>query len=124
MRRPKTVDAYIATAPKESRTQLKQLCILIRAVAPKAEEKISYGMPYYGYQGRLAYFAGYQRHIGFYIMNGDKRLLGKELKKYQTSSATLRFPIGTKLPAALIRKIIKLRMRENEARQKSSRSKN
>jgi uncharacterized protein YdhG (YjbR/CyaY superfamily) len=52
----KTVDAYIEAAPKEARTKLKEIRRIIRAAAPKAEEKISYWMPYYGYYGRLAYF--------------------------------------------------------------------
>ena len=61
---PKDVDSYISAAPKEVRTKLRELRAAIRAVAPKAEERISYGMPYYGYKGRLVYFAHAKKHIG------------------------------------------------------------
>ena len=63
MIRPKNVEAYIAAAPEEVREKLREMRATIRAVAPKAEEKISYGMPYYGYKGRLAYFRLNKAHI-------------------------------------------------------------
>lgn len=53
---PKNVDAYIETVPVETRARLSQLRRIIQAAAPGAEERISYGMPYYEYKGRLAYF--------------------------------------------------------------------
>ena len=52
----KEVDEYILKSPKEIRDKLIKLREAIRSAAPKAQEKISYGMPYYGYKGRLAYF--------------------------------------------------------------------
>ena len=51
------VDEYIASAPKDIQEKLTEVRAAIKTVAPKAEEKISYGMPYYGYKGRLVYFA-------------------------------------------------------------------
>jgi uncharacterized protein YdhG (YjbR/CyaY superfamily) len=51
---PKDVDEYIASAPKEVQAKLKELRAAIREVAPTAVERISYGMPYYDYKGRLA----------------------------------------------------------------------
>jgi hypothetical protein len=36
-------------------------------------------------------------------------------KAYQTARATVRFPVDKKLPVALIRKLIKARIRKNEA---------
>ncbi len=64
---PKDVDSYISEAPKELRGKLKELRAAIRTTAPGAEERISYGMPYYSYKGRLAYFAAYKNHIGLYV---------------------------------------------------------
>ena len=57
LNKPKTVNEYILMAPKEAQGKLKQIRRIIKAAAPKALEKLSYGMPYYGYKGRLAYFA-------------------------------------------------------------------
>jgi hypothetical protein len=67
MSKPKTVDAYIAAAPKEVRDKLKELRAIIKEAAPTAAERISCGMPYYDYKGRLAYFRLSKAHIGLYI---------------------------------------------------------
>ena len=62
-----SVDAYIAQAPAPVQARLKKLRQTIRALAPEAEESISYGMPAYKLHGRpLVYFAAFERHIGFY----------------------------------------------------------
>ena len=60
----KNVDAYIAAAPRDVQRKLKELRAVIRKAAPIAEERISYGMPYYAYKGRLAYFSFWKAHIG------------------------------------------------------------
>jgi uncharacterized protein YdhG (YjbR/CyaY superfamily) len=115
------VDAYIAAAPKEARAKLVELRKIIKATAPKADERISYGMPYYEYKGRLAYFMLAKTHIGLYIPSPVIAEHQKELKEYGTSMATVRFPLDKKLPAALIKKLIKARMKKNEARRKNYR---
>ena len=61
---PKDVDEYIEGAPKEVQGKLKEFRAAIREVAPTAVERISYGMPYYDYKGRLAYFSLAKKHIG------------------------------------------------------------
>jgi uncharacterized protein YdhG (YjbR/CyaY superfamily) len=67
MKKAKDVDEYIAKAPKEVRGKLKELRAIIKSAAPKAEERISYGMPYYRYKGRLVYFRLSRAHIGLYV---------------------------------------------------------
>lgn len=117
MKKALNVEGYIAGAPRALRGKLRQMRSAIRKAAPKAGEKISYGMPYYGYKGRLAYFALMKNHIGLYIPPPILQDHQKELKGYSTSaSATLRLPLNRKLPLALIRKLIKARMKYNEAR--------
>ena len=114
MKRPKDVDAYIAAAPKEVQGKLKELRAVIRKTAPKAEERISYGMPYYAYEGRLAYFAVFKEHIGLYIPTPVIEEHKKELREYETSAATVRLPLDQKLPVALIRKLVRARVKKNE----------
>jgi uncharacterized protein YdhG (YjbR/CyaY superfamily) len=113
--KPKNVDAYIAAAPKEVQSKLKELRAAIREAAPTAEERISYGMPYYGYKGRLAYFADFKEHIGLYVPTPVIEEHKSELEGYETSSATVRFPLDKKLPISLIKKLVKARMKKNEA---------
>ena len=114
--RPKTVAEYIAAAPKELRGTLKELRAVIRRTAPGAEEKISYGMPYYGYKGRLAYFKLSKNHIGLYIPPPVIAEHKHELKGYETAMATVRFPLDKKLPVGLIGKLVKARMIKNETK--------
>jgi uncharacterized protein YdhG (YjbR/CyaY superfamily) len=111
---PSDVDAYIAAAPNAVQPMLSQLRQVIRSAAPQAKEKISYGMPSYDQHGRLAYFAGYEWHVGLYGVAhaGIERDAG--VTKYLENQSTLRFPVGQKLPVALIRKLIKSRVEQNE----------
>lgn len=106
------VDRYIAAAPKEAQPHLRRLRALIKANAPKAEEGISYRMPYYRYLGHLMYFAAFKSHVGLYpVGNADKHL---GMKKYMTGKGTYRFPLDQPLPEAQIRALIKTRVMENE----------
>lgn len=114
MKKAKDVDEYIAATPKNTQVKLKQLRIAIRQVAPKSQEKISYGMPYYSYNGRLAYFRINKSHIGLYIPTPVIYENKKELKDYEITKATIRLPLDKKLPIALIKKLIRSRMRKNE----------
>jgi len=117
---PKDVDTYIEGAPREARARLIQLRKIIKATAPKADEHISYGMPYYGYKGRLAYFRLAKTHVGLYIPPPVIAEHKEELKGYGTSTATVRFPLGKRLPIKLIKKLIKARMKMNEDKRKKS----
>ena len=112
---PKTVDAYIAAAPREVRGKLKELRATIKKTAPNSEERISYRMPYYHYRGRLAYFAVFRHHIGLYIPTPVVEEHKRELRNYETARATIRFPLDKKLPAGIIRKLVRARMKMNEA---------
>ena len=116
--RPKNVSAYIAAAPKEVRGKLSEIRAAIRDAAPDAEERISYGMPYYAYKGRLAYFMLAKAHIGLYIPTPVIEEHKNDLKQYGTSTATVRFPLDKKLPIALIRKLVKARIMKNEERER------
>jgi uncharacterized protein YdhG (YjbR/CyaY superfamily) len=116
MTKPKSVDAYIAAAPRKVRAALKKLRSIIREVAPDAQERISYGMPYYAHKGRLAYFQHAKNHIGLYLAPSVIKEHIAELGSYETAKATIRFPLGRKLPFALIRKLIRAGMKKNEAK--------
>ncbi len=114
MKKAKDVDEYIASAPEEVRVRLKQLRKTIKECAPKAEEKISYGMPYYGYKGRLAYFSYFKHHIGLYLTPPIMEEFRQELKDYKTATATIQFPHDKPLPIVLIKKLVKARVKMNE----------
>ena len=110
----KDVDAYIKAAPKEVRVKLVQLQKMIRSAAPGADEGISYQMPYYSFNGALVWFAAFKNHIGFFVRPPVIEEHKQELKGYETTKSTVRFPIGKPLPVGLIRKLIKARIAKNE----------
>ena len=116
------VDAYIKAAPPEARPMLERLRRTIKAAAPQASEVISYGMPSYKVNGTaVAGFAAAKAHCGFYPMSGSYVAEHQdELKGYATSKGAIRLPLDKPLPVALVKKIVKARMKENEARSKAS----
>lgn len=113
MKQAADVDGYIKNAPDKIRDMLSELRNAITSAAPEALEKISYGMPYYGYHGRLAYFRYTKTHIGLYIPPPVLQQYKKELSGYSTSVSTIRFPLNKTLPIPLIIKLIKARMKIN-----------
>ncbi|MGZ7069039.1 MAG: iron chaperone [Methanobacterium sp.] len=115
----KDVDEYISSAPKKHQEALKNIRNAIREAAPQAEELISYRIPSYKYHGSLVHFAAFKNHCSFIVVN--KTILEtfkSELKGYYTSGATIRFTALKPLPEALVKKIVKKRMEENEMRAK------
>lgn len=113
---PKTVDEYLSALPEEIRSVLIHLRKTIKSTAPKAEEVISYGMPGYKYYGALVYFAAFKNHCSFFPGSSQVIKLYEELKSFKTAKGTIQFTIDKPLPATLVKKIVKARMKENEER--------
>ena len=109
-----SVDEYIASAPAEIQAKLEQIRMTIKNTVPEAQERMSYGMPYYSYKGRLAYFGFAKNHIGLYMPTPIVQEHKDELRAYETAAATIRFPLGQKLPLGLIKKLVKARAIKNE----------
>lgn len=118
MQKSTNVDEYIANAPNEIQDRLRKIRGIIKAQVPDVEEKISYGMPYYGYKGRLVYFAYAKNHIGIYIPGSVIKDHEEDLKSYSTSTATIRFSLDKELPLGLITKLIKARATLNDRAEK------
>ena len=116
MKSPKpNVYAYIAAAPKEVRTKLKQMRAAITQAAPNATEYISYGMPVYKYERPFIGFAAMKNHIGLYPMSGSfVAAHKKELEAYVTSKGAIQLPLDKPLPLSLVKKIVKLRVKETK----------
>ena len=119
--KPADVDAYIAAAPTAVQPQLRQLRAMIRAEAPHATEKMSYGIPFYEYGekpntfgSRLIYFAVQKNHIAVYPA-GD----AKGLEQYLTERSTLRFPLDKPLPMSKLRALVKARVKEKDVAAKA-----
>jgi uncharacterized protein YdhG (YjbR/CyaY superfamily) len=108
-----SIDEYIATFPEETQKILEELRATIKAVAPEAEEKISYQMPTFALKGNLVHFAAFKKHIGFYPTSSGIQAFKHELSIYEGAKGSVKFPIEKPLPLELIRKIVKFRVAEN-----------
>ncbi|GEP93414.1 Uncharacterized conserved protein YdhG, YjbR/CyaY-like superfamily, DUF1801 family [Chitinophaga terrae (ex Kim and Jung 2007)] len=117
-RKAPNVDAYIAGFPTAVQQLLNEMRKIIRKAAPKAEEKISYGIPAYRQNGNLVYFAAFKNHIGFYPTPSGIEKFKKELSSYKQSKGTVQFPLDQPLPADLISRIVKFRIAEDAERAK------
>ncbi len=114
----KTIDDYLSVTAEPARSTLEKVRKVIRQTAPMAEECISYQVPCYKYLGMLVGFAAFKNHCSFFVMGTTfMKTLKDDLKQYQTATATIRFAIDKPLPVALIKKIVRGRMKENELRQ-------
>ncbi len=86
MKKFASVAAYLRAVPPAPRAALQQLRKTIKAAAPKATEVISYGIPMFKHHGML---------VGY---------------------AAIRFTVDKPLPKALVRKLVKARVAQNEAK--------
>lgn len=115
---PTNVDEYLAAVPEPARSTLNKVRATIRsAVPPEATEVISYQVPTFKYKGSLLGFAAFSDHCSLFVMNPSVMDEFKDdLKNYQTSKGTIRFPIDKPLSAALLKKLVKARIAQNEKR--------
>jgi uncharacterized protein YdhG (YjbR/CyaY superfamily) len=110
---PNSIDEYIAKAPKEAQSKLREVRTAIRGAAPKAVESISYRMPCYD-KGRIAWFGLLKTHIGLYIRPPVIAEYKKELANYKTTKSAVQFPLDQKIPVQLIKRLVKARMKKNK----------
>lgn len=117
MKKYTTVAEYLQDIPAQTIERIDELQAAIKAAVPKAEEVISYNMPAYKLNGKvLVYFAAYAKHVGFYPTASPMEVFAEELSKYKTSKGAVQFPLDKKIPAALVKKIVKYRIQQEAAR--------
>lgn len=119
-----TVSEYLAGVPQPMRKILSAMRAAIREAAPKAEEKISYGIPTYKLNGPLIHWAAFKNHAS--LIGVEKNLLkqfASELKPFKTAGSTIRFTAEKPLPGSLVKKIVKYRVAQNLLLQKKRESK-
>lgn len=112
----KSVDDYLSKVEPDKRAALQSLRETIRAIAPEAEETISYGIPSFKLDGPLVSFGAAKKHCAFYGMSPRVfEALADDLAAYDTSPGTIRYPADAPLPEALVRKVVLARIAENRA---------
>jgi uncharacterized protein YdhG (YjbR/CyaY superfamily) len=114
---PKNIDEYLAAVPEPARSTLNKIRAAIRsAVPPEATETISYRIPAFKHNGILVWFAAFTDHCSLFPGSSVIGAFQNELKGFSTSKGTIHFPTDKPLPTALVRKLVKARVAENESR--------
>ncbi len=115
---PSAVEEYLGKLPEEHVKALQKLRIVIRSMIPDdALEKISYNIPAFYCEGPLVSYAAFRKHYSFFPMSSTiLDQFAEETQQYRTSKGTLQFSFEEKLPVSLIKKIVKVRLKENKAR--------
>lgn len=114
MNKKNIINEYIKTFPPLVQKVLRKIRSEIKDMVPEAEESISYGMPTFKLNGKnLVHFAGWEKHIGFYPTPNGIEDFKKELAKYKGAKGSVQFSLSEPIPYALIKKIVKFRVKEN-----------
>ena len=121
-RLPINIDDYILKFSPEVQEILSNIRTTIRSVAPDAEEVISYQMPAFRQHGILVYFAAWKEHIGLYPPISGDAAIEKAVARYAGPKGNLQFPLDKPIPLNLIRRIVKLRVKQNNEKAEAKRA--
>ena len=113
MAKPNDIDAYILQFPTDVQEILQKVRETIRTAAPEAKEVISYQMPAFRQHGILVYFAAWKKHIGLYPPISGDVAIEKAVAKYAGPKGNLQFPLDEPIPYNLIKRIVKLRVKQD-----------
>ncbi len=114
--KPQNIDDYISTFSPAIQAILKKIRQTVRKNAPGAQEIISYRMPAFRLNGIILYFAVFRNHIGLYPPVSGDASLKKALARFAGPKGNLKFPLDQPIPYSLIRRIVKLRVKQNLAK--------
>jgi uncharacterized protein YdhG (YjbR/CyaY superfamily) len=113
---PKNIDEYLARVPQPARSTLSRIRAVIRSVAPpESTETISYGIPAFKYKGMLVWFAAFSKHCSLFPGSSVIEAFKDELEGFSISKGTIQFPVDKPLPVALVKKLVKARIAQNES---------
>jgi uncharacterized protein YdhG (YjbR/CyaY superfamily) len=112
---PRNIDEYLAGVPEPARTNLNRMRAAIRSVLPpEAAETISYRIPAFKCKRVLVWFAAFSDHCSLFPTASVIEEFKNELKSFSTSKGTIQFPTDKPLPIALIKRLVKARVAQND----------
>jgi uncharacterized protein YdhG (YjbR/CyaY superfamily) len=109
-KRPTTIAEYIRFAPPAGQPHLRRLYAILKSVAPKAQETIKWGTPFFVEPRFVFAFSACKAHCNFAPSGASLKAFRKELQKHKTTENFLQLPYDKPLPEDLIRKLAKYRL--------------
>jgi len=109
--------------PTDVQEILQKVRETILTAAPKAKEVISYQIPAFRQRGILVYFAAWKNHIGLYPPISGDAAIEKAVAKFAGPKGNLQFPLDEPIPYNLIKRIVKLRVKQDRERDEAKRNK-
>ena len=117
MKKPATVAEYLKAVPQPARGTLQKVRAAILAVSPKdSVEVINYGIPAVKHKKIIAWYAAFADHCSLFPTSAVIAEFKDELQRYKVSKGTIQFPLNRPLPAALIKKMVKVRITQIESK--------
>jgi uncharacterized protein YdhG (YjbR/CyaY superfamily) len=116
MGKPTTVDEYIEGFEGPSREMLKKLRALAKKAVPKATEEIKWGSPAFVHPSGTILFmlSGHAKHAGVAFTPSTRDAFDEDLADLDVGKGTVKLPYGEPVPADLLRRMMKYRVREHE----------
>ena len=108
--KPASIDEYIAAQPENAQPLLHKIRTTIKKAAPKAREKIAWGMPTFWLHENIIHFAAFKKHIGIYPGDLSHLPFAEKLSGYKTSKGAIQFPLDKPIDYKLIAEITKFRV--------------
>lgn len=91
----------------------------IRSALPaEAAETISYRIPAFKCKRVLVWFAAFSDHCSLFPTASVIEEFKRQLKGFSTSKGTIHFPLDKPLPTALIKRLVKARVAQNERKER------
>ena len=111
-KKPKTILEYIDSAPPKGKEHLVDIYSILKSVAPKAEEAIKWGQPFFIEPRFLFSFSAHKQHLGFATANNAIDPHRKQIKEYEvTKRGILKIPYNKKFPNSLVKAIAKSQLK-------------
>jgi uncharacterized protein YdhG (YjbR/CyaY superfamily) len=119
----KTIEDYHEVFSGDTLERMQTIRELVHKIAPEVEEVISYQIPAFkiGDKFHLIYYCAFAKHLTISSPWSESMLkeFETELKDYKVSKAAIQLPLDKPLPLELIKRILKFRKSEFEAKKKN-----
>ena len=118
MEKPASVDAYFRSLAPDARAPLQKLRETIRSAAPGAVDGVAWSMPAVKLDGKgVVTYAAFKDHYSFFPMSlAVMERFRSEIAPYVAGKGTLRFDYDARLPVGLIKRMVRARVAELEAK--------